>query len=148
MQAGRKLADLHINYETIEPWPLKEIGNSENPGRVEKLRYDKKGKVEDKSTIIYNERLALTGIPAEAHRYMLNGKPALGWLLDRYRVTTDKASGIVNDPNEYSSDPRYIVDLIKRVTRVSIETMQIVDALPPLNELPQPTYWPDAWKVY
>jgi len=146
-EAGRALAELHLNYETIEPWPLTETGKSDDPGRVEKMRWGKKGKAEDKTVIVYNENLTLSGIPEEAHRYMVNGKTALGWLLDRYRVTIDKASGIVNDPNDYSDDPRYIVDLIKRVTRVSVETMEIVDALPALDELPQPDFWPAAWKL-
>jgi len=71
----------------------------------------------------------------------------VGWIIDRYQVTTDKASGIVNDPNDYSENPRYIVDLIKRVTRVSVETIEIIDTLPALQELPQPTFWPEAWKI-
>lgn len=69
------------------------------------------------------------------------------WLLDRCRVTTDKASGIVNDPNECSDDPRYIVDLVKRVVRVSLETNEIVNTLPSLNEKLQPANWPFAWRV-
>jgi len=148
MKAGRALADLHLNYESIDPWPLQEIGSSIDPGRVTKLRWGKNGKAADKSTIIYNENLVLSGIPEAAHRYIVNGKSALGWILDRYQVKTDKDSGIVNDPNDYSDDPRYIIDLIKRVTRVSVETMEIVDALPGLQELPQPGYWPEAWKSF
>ena len=75
--------------------------------------------------------------PTRAHEYLVGPRSALAWLLDRYRVTTDKDSGIVNDPNDWGSevgDPRYIVDLVKRVTTVSVETMAIVKALPPLEE--------------
>ena len=93
------------------------------------------------------ERLRLEGIPLQAYDYMVNGKSAIGWLMDRYKVTTDKASGIMNDPNEYSDDPRYIVDLVKRVVRVSMETLEIVNSLPALNEKPQPANWPIAWKM-
>lgn len=147
MKSGRALADLHLKYESVRPYPLEEVGDSENPGRVTKMHWGKRAGTEDKSTIVYNENLTLTGIPEAAHRYVVNGKTALAWLIDRYRVTTDKASGIVNDPNDYSEDPRYIIDLIKRVTRVSIETMEIVDTLEAIQELPQPTYWPEAWRL-
>ena len=88
-----------------------------------------------KKAIVYNQHVTLGDIPAEAHRYMLGSRSALEWLIDRYQVKTDKASGIVNDPNDWCrehDDPRYIVDLVKRVTRVSVETMAIVDNLPSL----------------
>ena len=76
-----------------------------------------------------------------------NGKSALAWLVDRYQVRTDKDSGIVNDPNDYSDDPRYIVDLIERVITVSMKTLEIVSALPKLNEREQPENWPETWRV-
>ncbi len=151
--AGRELAELHLNYETIEPYPLEEVGNSSNPGRTEKMYFGKcekdeeHPKGEDKTVLYVAENLRLEGIPLQTYDYVVNGKSAVGWLMDRYRVTTDKASGIVNDPNEYSNDPRYIVDLVKRVVRVSLETLEIVGNLPPLNEKPQPADWPIAWKT-
>jgi predicted helicase len=92
----------------------------------------------DRSTIIYNDRITLTGIPQDAYRYMLGSRSAVEWIIDRYQVKTDKASGIVNDPNDWSrevGDPRYIIDLLARIVTVSLETMQIVDALPPLDIL-------------
>lgn len=151
-RAGRELADLHLNYETIEPYTLEEVGDSKNPGRTEKMRFGKCAKTEDnpkgedRTTLLVAENLILKGIPESAYDYVVNGKSAIGWLMDRYRVTTDKASGILNDPNEYSDDHRYIVDLVKRVVRVSLETNEIVNSLPPLNELPQPDCFPFAWK--
>ena len=90
----------------------------------------------DHSSIVYNNYLTLDDIPDEAHRYVLGSRTALGWLIDRYRITTDTASGIVNDPNEWCdehNDPRYIIDLIKRITTVSIESVKIVDTLPELD---------------
>jgi len=135
--AGRDLADLHLAYESIEPWPLDEVvskGCTRPSYRVDKLRFAKDGKDADCTSIVVNKTLTLTGIPDEAYRYEVNGQSALWWIMDRYRMKTDKASGIVNDPNEWSDDQRYIVDLIKRIVRVSIETMQIVDVLPALNE--------------
>jgi predicted helicase len=128
-KAGRDLTELHINYETVKPYPLKEVGSALSL-KVEKLRFPSKT---DKSKIIYNNTLTLEGIPEEAYEYVVNGRSAIEWLLDRYQVYTDKDSGITNDPNDWCTevgDPRYIVDLIKRVVTVSLETMKIVKALP------------------
>ena len=88
-----------------------------------------------KKAIVYNTHLTLSDIPAEANEYMLGSRSGLEWLIDRYRVRTDKDSGIVNDPNDWCrehDDPRYIIDLVKRVTRVSVETMRIIRSLPEL----------------
>ncbi|WP_223286229.1 type ISP restriction/modification enzyme [Kocuria atrinae] len=134
VDAGRKLMDLHIKYESVEPYPLSEshsTGNESDPGyyRVTKLRWGGTGKSKDRSSIVYNGNVTLSGIPDEAHEYMLGSRSALEWIMDRYQVKTDKASGIVNDPNDWAAeheDPRYIVDLIKRVTTVSVETARIV----------------------
>ena len=90
-------------------------------------------KEKDKSKIIYNERLSIANIPAEAYEYVVNGKSAIEWLMERYAITTDKASGIVNDPNDWAiehNNPSYIFDLVLRIITVSIETMKIVKALP------------------
>lgn len=139
VDAGRRLADLHIGYESVEPYPLKEdiqdvAGQSERDlWRVTKMKWRSKA---DHSAIVYNQQVTLSGIPDGAHRYVLGSRTALDWIIDRYRVRTDKASGIVNDPNDWCDehdDPRYIVDLIKRVTTVSVQTMAIVDALPELD---------------
>ncbi len=134
-KAGRKLADLHLHYERAVPCALVQEEGSAASLRVDKLRFhDKK----TKDTIIYNSTLSLTHIPAKAYEYQVNGKSALEWVVERYSVTTDKASGIVNDPNlwcDEHNEPRYIVDLIKRVVTVSLETVDIVRSLPPLQEL-------------
>lgn len=92
-----------------------------------------KKRVADRSTIIYNKRITLCGIPEEAYRYMLGSRSAIEWIMDRYQVKTDKASGIANDPNDWSrevNDPRYILDLLARIVTVSLEVMKIVDDLP------------------
>ncbi|SEM74503.1 DEAD/DEAH box helicase [Lihuaxuella thermophila] len=137
-RAGRELADLHLNYETVDPWPLNEIhdGNLQTDDfyRVEKMRFAKgQGGKPDKTTIIYNANITLSGIPLEAYNYVVNGKPAIEWIMDRYQVKTDKDSGIVNDPNQWSEDARYIVDLVKRIVRVSMETLRILKSLPELD---------------
>ena len=137
-RAGRELMDLHINYETVEPYPLTEshsTGDESDPAfyRVTKMRWGGTGRAKDRSVIVYNGNITLSGIPEAAHEYVLGSRSGLEWLLDRYRVKTDKASGIVNDPNDWAlehDDPRYIVDLVKRVTTVSVRTMEIVKGLP------------------
>lgn len=135
-EAGRRLSDLHVGYESVDPYPLHEptvaFGDPFENFRVTKMRWADKT---TKKAIVYNQHLTLGDIPADAHRYMLGSRSALEWLIDRYQVKTDKASGIVNDPNDWCrehNDARYIVDLVKRVTRVSVDTMAIVDSLPEL----------------
>lgn len=150
---GKALAQLHLHYEEAEPYPLTVVGDDENPGRVEKMRWGKKrnsvtGKMEaDKSVLVYNNNLTFKGIPEIAHRYVVNGRSPLEWMIDRYQVKTDKASGIVNDPNLYSEDPLYIVNLIRRLVTVSVETMKIVDAMSAINEMDCYVDFPEAWKV-
>jgi len=105
------------------------IENPEAPldWRVEKMRLSK-----DKTRMVYNDFLTLAGIPAEAFEYRLGNRSALEWVIDQYQVSTDKRSGITNDPNR-ADDPQYIVRLIGQVIKVSLETMKIVHALPDLG---------------
>jgi predicted helicase len=137
-KAGRELAYWHINYETIEPYELeefkKELYLDDEDYRVEKMVFGKNKNGIDKTIIIYNSKLTLSQIPLEAYEYIVNGKSALEWIMERYKVTKDKDSGIINDPNHWSENPRYIVDLVKRIVRVSLETVRIVNSLPALNE--------------
>jgi predicted helicase len=142
-QAGRELADLHLNYERVEPYPLKiDSGGkklTDADYQVEKMRYGKgkgKGKDKDLTTLHYNDRITLTGIPLEAYDYVVNGKPALDWVVERQGVKTEKDSRIVNDANDWAvetmGNPRYPLELFQRVVTVSVETMRIVRGLPPL----------------
>lgn len=138
-KAGRRLAELHLNYESIEPYPLQEFSgrlelNPKEDYRVRKMTFGRRGKEIDKTTIIYNSNIKLLGIPPEAYDYVVNGKSALEWMMERYQLSIDKDSKIINDPNDWSDDPRYILDLLKRIVRISLETMKIVNSLPPLNE--------------
>ncbi|MFL6275233.1 MAG: type ISP restriction/modification enzyme [Blastocatellia bacterium] len=125
-QAGRQLAGLHVDYEKQPEYPLDMIENPEAPldWRVEKMRLSK-----DKTRIVYNDFLTLAGIPAAAFEYRLGNRSALDWVIDQYQVSTDKRSGITNDPNR-ADDPQYIFRLIGQVIMVSLETMKIVHALP------------------
>nr|WP_242042881.1 type ISP restriction/modification enzyme [Aphanizomenon flos-aquae] len=138
-QAGRELGYYHLNYETIEPYELeefkKELYLDDKDYQVEKMVFGKNKNGIDKTIIIYNSKLTLSQIPLEAYEYIVNGKSALEWIMERYKVTKDKDSGIINDPNHWSENPRYIVDLVKRIVRVSLETVRIVKSLPALNEI-------------
>jgi len=145
--AGREMADLHLGYESVTPYPLGGLDVDGPAGEaaygffrvskmtVAKVRVDGK-LVPDRTRIAYNDAITLTGVPEEAYRYQLGSRSAIEWILDRYQVKTDKASGIVNDPNDWSREvgqPRYILDLLARIVAVSLETMKIVDALPTLD---------------
>ncbi len=137
IQAGRDLANWHLYYETVEPYPLHEsmpLLEADDTYRIQKMAFAKQGKDVDKSVIRYNSHITLSGIPPETYDYIVNGKPALEWIMERYQITTDKDSGIRNDPNDWSDNPRYILDLLKRIVRVSVETVRIVKGLPALNE--------------
>jgi predicted helicase/very-short-patch-repair endonuclease len=125
VEAGRKLAELHVHYEDQPEYPLELVENNSAPlnWRVEKMRLSK-----DRTEIQYNDFLTLKGLPAETFEYRLGNRSALEWVIDQYRVTTDPRSKIVNDPND-SDDPQYILRLVKKVVTVSLETVQIVNAL-------------------
>lgn len=165
VRAGRKLGDLHCGYENAAPWPecavdiipdaSSNLVNPVNPVQnslytVTKMRFAKKecpvdenrnGKLdrwelEDRSRILYNDRITIRGIPLAAYDYVVNGKSAIEWVMERYQVTTNKDSGIVNDPNLWlkeSGNERYIVDLLLKVITVSMETQKIVTKLPQLE---------------
>ena len=154
-KAGRELAELHLNYETVPMYQnvlfkggLKLLGDQISGGvgedfYVEKMKFGKKvdeesgKKVDDKTTVIYNNQFTLCNIPEETYDYIVNGKPALEWVMERQSVKTDKASGIVNDANDWAietmNNPRYPMELFLRVVTVSLETMRIVKALPKLD---------------
>ena len=130
-QAGRKLADLHINYETVAPYPEVEVTNGEcGFYEVEKMRFPKK---DQKYTILYNSKITVSNIPEKAYQYVVNGKSAIEWIMERYQITTHKDSGITNNPNDWSKEvgnPRYILDLLLSIINVSVQSVDIVDSLP------------------
>lgn len=143
-KAGRDLAELHINYETVEPYPVNFAGGklfmdsfTDKDYRVEQMKFAKKGKETDKTTVIYNHAISMTPIPPEAYEYVVNGKSALEWVMERQAVTKHKDSGIVNDANDWAIetmlDAAYPLKLFQRVITVSLETMKIVKGLPRLD---------------
>jgi predicted helicase len=146
---GRELADLHVNYERVEPYPsVQEEASLHAPAdpweryRIGecKMRFPKLGRRDkDFTRLEYNDYVTLTGIPAEAQGYSISGRSPLEWIIDRYHVKTDKASGIVNDPNDFLREqgrPDAVVDLIKRLVTVSMRTQELLETLPAL-EIPE-----------
>ncbi|EMN24014.1 type III restriction enzyme, res subunit [Leptospira kirschneri serovar Sokoine str. RM1] len=139
-KAGRELAKLHVAYEKVKPYPVKIASTKKLADKdyyVTQMRYAKNGKEKDLSTVIFNEYITIQGIPVEAYEYVVNGKPALDWIIERYCVKTDKDSGIVNDANlwatETEKNPKYILELFQRIITMSLETMKIVKGLPGLG---------------
>jgi predicted helicase len=127
--AGRELARLHVDYEKLEPWPLEWI---ENPAVPQSYRVEDKMRLnKDKTALAVNPSLTLAGIPPDTFDYRLGNRSALEWVVDQYRVTEDDRSGIKSDPNR-EDDPQYIVRLVGQVVRVSLETVRLVRALPPV----------------
>ena len=146
---GRELADLHVNYERVEPYPsVQEEASLHAPAdpweryRIgeRKMRFPKLGRRDkDFTRLEYNDYVTLTGIPAEAQAYSISGRSPLEWIIDRYHVKTDKASGIVNDPNDFLREqgrPDAVVDLIKRLVTVSMRTQELLATLPAF-EIPE-----------
>jgi predicted helicase len=152
-KAGRDLAHWHLNYETVEKHPGAKLdtgkatlkGLTDADYRVTKMKFaktrDASGKsVNDKTTVHYNERITITNIPLEAYEYVVNGKPALEWVMERQSVSVDDGkggSGIVNDANLWATETmgnaKYHLELFLRVITVSLETMKIVKGLPKLE---------------
>ena len=140
---GRQLADLHLNYEDVEEYPVVELWidqgtlnniDDKEKFRVEKMRFLQKN---DKTTIRYNNFLTVSKIPDEAHDFMVNGKSCIGWVMDRQVVSTHKASGITNDANDFANetmtDPAYPLRLLKKAITVGIKTREIQSSMPPLR---------------
>lgn len=142
VEYGEKLKDLHVDYENVKPHPIKykeEIPSIKNIDdavsfyRVKKMKFNKN----DKTTIIYNQNITIEDIPINAYDYIVNGKTAIEWVMDRQCIKTNKDSGIINDANDYANEtmenPAYPLELLQRVITVSLETMKIVKKLPKLN---------------
>ncbi len=131
VEAGAQLADLHVNYDSQPEYDkLEFVQTPEMPlnWRVEKMKLSK-----NKTSLIYNDFLTLSGIPPKTFDYQFGTRSALEWIIDQYRVKTDKRSGIINDPNR-AGDLQYIVRLIGKVITVSLETIAIVEGLPALTK--------------
>jgi predicted helicase len=133
-KTGRQLAELHINYEGVPPYKgVKVSGDDGKFYKVEKMRFPTKG---EKDSINYNSKITVSNIPAKAYEYVVNGKSAIEWVMERYQITAHPESGITNDPNDWAKEvgnPRYILDLLLSVIHVSVQTVELVNGLPKLK---------------
>ena len=137
--AGRALAELHLGYETCQEYPLNVEFTQPGEPKPEHYRIGERAMRfadDDKTVLIVNDFIRLHGIPATAHQYQVNGRTPLEWFIDRYRITRDKESGIVNDPNGWFDDPQVLIAAIRRIVHVSVETVRIVAHLPEPFEAP------------
>ena len=137
-ETGKALADLHLNYETCQQYPDLSV-EPITPSLLweEKTEHFRLGKramrfadKEELTTLIINEHVCVSGIPEEAHRYVVNGRTPLEWFIDRYKITQDKNSGIINDPNGWFENPRDLITAIERIVYVSVESTKIIENLP------------------
>ena len=139
--AGRALGHLHVNYGSVEKYPVKILTKKKTLGAddfyVTRMRYGGKGKSKDRSVIHYNDKITITGIPLAAYDYIVNNKTAIDWVMERQSVRIDKASGIVNDANDFAREtmhnPAYPLELLLRVINVSVKTIKIIRNLPELE---------------
>ncbi|MDY4445560.1 type ISP restriction/modification enzyme, partial [Campylobacter sp.] len=147
--------NIHLNYENIDIKlgkarynTTKLLTKSDSPlfdeaellndddFKVEKMRFGKNIKITQKPTeIIYNDKVIISNIVQSVYDYVINGKSAIAWIIERYQVKTDEDSGITNDPNLYSDDPRYIIDLMMKVIEVSLRSVELIEKLPALDIL-------------
>lgn len=143
--AGRELFHLHADYEEVERYPLEVAGGEQPPlgeeeayYRVQKMRFPSGTKAADTpNSLVMNSFITVRGIPEAAYQYQLGSRSAIEWIIRQYQVTTDKTSGIVNDPNQWGiehGNPRYILDLLQKVVTVSVRTVEITKALPGLDQ--------------
>lgn len=133
IEIGKKLMELHLNYEEVPVYnQAKIIYNGEHNYKVKKMMFSKRSDDEsdDRSTIIFNDNITISNIPDKAYKYIVNGRPAIEWIMDQYQIKTDKGSGITDDPNDFSDDPKYIFNLLLRIINVSVKTVDLINELP------------------
>lgn len=133
VKIGKKLMDLHLNYEEVPVFEGVSIESKSNPSyevkkmKFAKIRNSETGKLEnDRSTIIFNTDITIRDIPEKAYEYVVNGRSAIEWIMDQYQIKTNKKSGITDNPNDFSNDPKYIFNLLLRIINVSVQTVDFV----------------------
>ena len=136
VEIGRQLAELHLNYEA--PADVTALGLdikiTKEDYTVNKMRFKKNGKDNDKGTIIFNDYITISNIPERAYEYVVNGRSAIEWIMESYRIKVDKDSGITDDPNTYG-DEKYILNLLISVINVSLKTLDLIDTMPEYKEI-------------
>jgi len=131
---GRKLSELLLHYDALSNDFVKvEISQKSIDAKklycVEKMRFGKAG---DKTTIMFNQFITIREIPEDSYSYLVNGKSPIEWVMDRYMVKEDADSGIANDPNDFSEDPKYLFNLLLSVISMTKKIIELQKALPKL----------------
>lgn len=136
VEIGRQLAELHLHYEAPADAAALglDIAITKEDYTVSKMRFKKVGKDNDKGTIIFNDYITISNIPERAYEYVVNGRSAIEWIMESYRVKTDKDSGITDDPNTYG-DEKYIFNLLISVISVSLKTLDLIESMPEYKEI-------------
>ncbi|WP_430507512.1 DEAD/DEAH box helicase [Lactococcus lactis] len=127
IRIGKELSNLHLNYEKQVSYPGVTVSVSSDDYKVTKMKHPKKGALD---TIIFNNSITISNIPEKAYEYVVSGRPAIEWIIDQYQVKTNKKSGITDDPNEFSDNPKYILNLLLSVITVSMRTLELIEELP------------------
>lgn len=136
VEIGKKLMNLHLNYENVPPYDdVVSTAVEQSNYQVTKMKFGKKkaedGKnIKDPSTIIFNDEITISNVPDKAYEYVVNGRSAIEWIMDQYQIKTDKKSGITDDPNDYSDNPKYIYNLLLSIINVSVQTVDLINQLP------------------
>ncbi|MGE7953169.1 DEAD/DEAH box helicase [Lysinibacillus xylanilyticus] len=131
IEIGKALANIHLSYEDVLPHPDVIVEIKENASyKVNKMKFPKKGEIDE---IIYNNDIRIKNIPLKAYEYVINGRSAIEWIMDQYQIKVDRNSGIIDDPNEFSTDEKYILNLLLSIIHLSIKTIELVEELPSLE---------------
>ena len=136
---GKELINLHLNYEKVPVYDKVNIKYVKNPNyEVKRMKFAKKRDIngkrkDDYSKIIFNDSIVISGIPQKAYNYVINGRSAIEWIMKQYQIKINKKSGTIDDPNDYSDDPKYIFNLLLRIINVSVQTVDLINQLPPLE---------------
>ena len=136
VEIGRQLAALHLHYEALTDIADLgiEIAITKEDYKVDKMRFKKVGKETVRNTILFNEFITISHIPERAYEYVINGRSAIEWIMESYRIKTDKDSGIIDDPNTYG-DEKYILNLLVSIISLSLKTLDLIDSLPEYKEI-------------
>ena len=139
IKIGKELINLHLNYEKVPVYDKVNIKYVKNPNyEVKRMKFAKKRDIngkrkDDYSKIIFNDSIVISGIPQKAYNYVINGRSAIEWIMKQYQIKINKKSGTIDDPNDYSDDPKYIFNLLLRIINVSVQTVDLINQLPPLE---------------
>ncbi len=131
---GKKLSDLHVNFEKCEPLSGIRVEKTSNDYTIDQIKFQKRNGIVQKDTILYNSSITISEIPTKAYDYIINGKSAIDWIIERFVYSVDKESKLLNDPNKLFGS-KYVFDLLLSIISLSIKTQELVSLLPEYKEI-------------